>query len=91
MSTEDTGSNHAPTPEEIEADIARQREHLADTVDALQDKLDVKSRAQAKARDVQQRLTDSQGKPRTDVVAGAATAVVVFAGGLVWLRTTDRI
>ncbi len=91
MSTEDTGSNSSPTPEEIEADIARQREQLADTVDALQDKLDVKSRAQAKAHDVQQRVTDSRGRPRTDLVAAAVTGALVFTGGLVWLRATDRI
>ena len=36
------------TPEELEADIAVQREQLADTVNALSAKLDVK--AQAKAR-----------------------------------------
>lgn len=36
------------TPEQIEADIAAQRAHLADTIDQLTHKLDVK--AQAKAR-----------------------------------------
>ncbi len=39
------------TPEEIQADIEVQREQLADTVDALSAKLDVKSQAKAKVDD----------------------------------------
>ena len=36
------------TPEEIQADIERQREQLAQTVDDLGHKLDVKAQARAK-------------------------------------------
>ena len=37
------------TPEQIETEIAAQRAQLADTVDQLTARLDVKSRASAKA------------------------------------------
>ncbi|MEJ7832754.1 MAG: DUF3618 domain-containing protein [Nocardioides sp.] len=40
------------TPEQIEADIERQREKLAETVDALQHRLDVKGRAKDKVAEV---------------------------------------
>ena len=36
------------TPEEIQADIERQREQLAETVDQLTQKLDVKAQTKAK-------------------------------------------
>ncbi len=39
------------TPEQIEADIEVQRRQLADTVDALSAKLDVKAQAKAKVDD----------------------------------------
>ena len=48
MSTEDSRVN-GTTPEEIEADIARQREELAATVTELHARLDVKARTKAKA------------------------------------------
>lgn len=41
--------------EEVEADIARTREELADTVDALTQKLDVKAQAQNKAYELKDR------------------------------------
>lgn len=40
------------TPEEIQADIERQREQLAETVDQLGHKLDVKAQTKAKVDDV---------------------------------------
>ena len=39
---------------ELEKEIDRTREHLAETVDALTGKLDVKSRAKGKAADVKE-------------------------------------
>lgn len=71
--------------EQLEADIERQREELATTVDALQAKLDVKARAKHKVEDVRDRATDDRGRPRPQVVAVAA-AVLVAAVGLVVLR-----
>lgn len=75
----------ATIAEQLEADIERQRDELATTVDALQAKLDVKARARHKVADVRDRATDDQGRPRPQVVAVAA-AVLVAAVGLVVLR-----
>ena len=69
----------------LAADIERQREQLADTVDALQHKLDVKAHAKHKAEEVRDRATTASGKPRPELVAaGAALAVLVV--GLIVLR-----
>jgi len=84
MSTEDSGVN-GTTPEEIEADIARQREELAATVTELHARLDVKARTRAKAAELRGRATTPDGKPDPRVVA-AAVAVVVLAGVAFWRR-----
>ena len=73
------------TPEEIQADIERQREHLAETVDQLTHKLDVKAQGRAKVAELRDRATDDAGKPRPEVVGVAACAVVAIAL-LVWWR-----
>jgi hypothetical protein len=84
------------TPEEIQADIERQRASLADTVDQLGHKLDVKSQAkskvadiktqtQAKVAEVRELSTTDDGKPRPEVL-GVAAAVVVGVGLIIWLR-----
>jgi hypothetical protein len=44
-------TGEAQTPEQIEAEIEVQREALAETIDALSAKLDVKSQAQAKVEE----------------------------------------
>ncbi len=74
------------TPEEIAADIERQRDQLADTVDALQAKLDVKSRAQDAVHGLADRSTTDSGKPRPQVVAVGVGVVVVVVGLVVWRR-----
>jgi MYXO-CTERM domain-containing protein len=73
------------TPEEIQSDIERQREQLAQTVDQLGHKLDVKSQTKAKVDEVRHRATTDDGKPRPEVL-GVAAAVVLGIGLLVWLR-----
>ena len=78
MSREDSGVN-GTTPDEIEADIARQREELAATVTELHARLDVKARARAMAAELRGRATTPDGKPNPRVVA-AAVAIVVLAG-----------
>jgi len=83
MSTE--SRTNGTTPDEIEADIVRQRDELASTVDALQAKLDVKARAQDKAAELRDRATTDEGKPTPQVLAGAVAAVAVI-GVLVALR-----
>ena len=59
------------TPEELESQIAEQREQLVGTIDALAAKLDVKSQAQAKVSEAKetakQRTTTAEGKPRPDI------------------------
>jgi len=76
------------TPEEIEADIERQRDELAATVTQLHSRLDVKSRAKARAKDtvteLKGRATTDTGKPRPDLTAVAVLAVVAVVGLVVW-------
>jgi hypothetical protein len=74
------------TPEQIEADIARQREELAATVTEIHARLDVKSRARAKAAELRGRATTPDGKP-TPVAAAAAVAIVVLTGLVLWRRS----
>ncbi len=59
----------------LEAEIDATREHLAETVDALGDKLDVKSRAQDAVAEAD--------KGRLAILAAAAVAAVV---GVVLIR-----
>jgi hypothetical protein len=71
------------TTEQIEADIARQRDQLAQTVDQLTHKLDVKAQAKAKAAELQDRATTDDGRPRPEVVA-AGVSLLLVVGVLVW-------
>ena len=73
------------TPEDIEAEIEQQREQLAETVDALTAKLDVKAQARAKADQFKDRVTTDDGQPRPEVIGGAVGVIVVM-GLLVWWR-----
>jgi hypothetical protein len=75
----------SPTTEELEARIEQQREQLADTVDQLTHKLDVKSQAKERAARVADRATTDEGRPRPELIA-AATAAVVLVGVVVWWR-----
>ena len=77
------------TPEEIEADIERQREQLADTVDALQARLDVKSRAKARAHELGDRATTDDGRPRPELLAAGVGLVAVVVGVIVWRRRSS--
>ncbi len=73
------------TPEEIQADIERQREHLAQTVDELGHKLDVKAQARERVAVAKDRATTDDGKPRPELI-GAAAGVVLGLGLLIWLK-----
>jgi len=82
-----TGASvNGSSPDAIEADIERQREELAATVSALQDRLDVKSRAKEKAAELKDRATTDTGKPRPELAALAVAAVVGVVGLVVWRR-----
>jgi hypothetical protein len=72
-------------PATLEADIARQREQLAHTVDALSHKLDVKEQAGHKVAELKDAATTESGRPRPALLV----TVGALAGGvalLVWWR-----
>jgi len=73
------------SPEEIQADIEHQREQLAQTVDQLTHKLDVKAQSKAKVEELKDLSTTDDGRPRPEVL-GAAAAVVAGVVLIVWLR-----
>jgi hypothetical protein len=82
-----------PSVEQIEADIARTREELAQTVDELTARLDVKTRVQEgvqeRVQELRDRATDDQGRPTpaTMAIGGAALAAVVAIVALsIWRR-----
>ena len=77
-------SDGRQTPDQIEADIERQREELSATVTQLHAKLDVKTRARGKVNELKGRATTDTGKPRPDIAAAAVVAVVALVGLLVW-------
>jgi hypothetical protein len=79
-------STNGASPEVIEADIARQRDQLAATVDELQHRLDVKAQAKEKAAHVRDRATTDTGKPRPEL-AIAVVAVVAVVGLAIWRRS----
>lgn len=68
-------------PEDLREEVERTREQLAETVDELAAKFDVKSRVKESAHDykesTKESLTGPDGKPRPEVLA--------LAGGLVSL------
>ena len=72
-------------PDAIRADIERTREELAETVDALHAKLDVKTQAKERLARVKDHTTTDTGRPRPELVAGVLGAVLLVAG-LVWWR-----
>jgi hypothetical protein len=72
-------------PDVIKADIERTRENLAETVDALHARLDVKTQARAKVARVKDQATTDAGKPRPEVVVGAV-GIVLLVAGLIWWR-----
>jgi hypothetical protein len=74
-----------PRTADLEAQIEEQRDQLADTVDQLTHKLDVKTQAKERAAQVADRATTDDGLPRPELVAAAIT-VVLLAGALVWWR-----
>ncbi|HET7682858.1 MAG TPA: DUF3618 domain-containing protein [Marmoricola sp.] len=66
----------------LEHDVEQQREDLAATVHALNNKLDVKTRAGVRAEQLADRATTPSGKPRPGllaVVGGLLAATVAVA------------
>ncbi len=79
--------NQSSTPEEMEAEIAAQRERLADTVDELAARLDVKTRAQQKLASFKDSATTQSGSPRPEVLAAAASLIAMAVVLVAWRRT----
>ena len=79
-------SDQHKTPEELEAEIAIQREQLAGTVDELAAKLDVKSQAQQKAASLKESVATDDGRPRNEVIAAAGSLVAMAVVLLLWRR-----
>jgi hypothetical protein len=79
-------SDQHKTPEELEAEIAIQREQLAGTVDELAAKLDVKSRARHKVASLTDSVTTDDGRPRNEVLAAAGSLLAMAVVLLIWRR-----
>lgn len=78
------------TPEELEAEIARQRQQLAETVDELTAKLDVKAQAQHKVADLKDAATTDDGSPRPEVLAAAGSLLAMAVVLVVWRLRRER-
>jgi hypothetical protein len=74
MNTDPTPSQ-SPSKEELEAEIVELRHSVGDTVDALSQKLDVKSRAKERVRSVP-----------PAVPAGVAAVIALGVGIWLWRR-----
>jgi hypothetical protein len=67
---------HQQTPEELRREIERTRRELADTVDALSHKADVKEQARVKKQEVQERVS-ANPLPYAAVIGGIALLLVL--------------
>jgi hypothetical protein len=97
-----SATSASPEVAAIEADIERTREDLAQTVDQLTAKLDVKTRVQtrvadardsaaAKVHTLQDRATDDDGRPTPEAMrAGGAAVAAAVAVLVVWLWRHNR-
>lgn len=66
------------SPDQIRADIAATREELAQTVDSLAAKLDVKTRARAGADQARAYATDPENRPQVIAAVVALLALVAL-------------
>ena len=74
---------------DLEAQIEEQREQLAETVDQLAARLDVKSQAQQKVAAIKESATTDTGRPRTEVLAAAGSLVAMAVVLVRWRRRRD--
>ena len=80
------GAAQDTSPETLEAQVERNREELAATVDALHHKLDVKAHARQRVARVREAATTGSGKP-SPALLGLAGLAVAGVGLLVWRRS----
>jgi len=77
----DPRDNATPhSSDELRADIERTRVELANTVDALTDRLDVKARAEARAEEI---IRDPRSR---NVGIGIAVAAVAVVAVVIWRK-----
>ena len=86
MSPEQPTTPSSPEIDQLQSEIEETRAQLADTVDQLAAKADVKARAKAQAADLRDRATGPDGSPRPSVLLGAVAAVGLVVGLVVWKR-----
>jgi ElaB/YqjD/DUF883 family membrane-anchored ribosome-binding protein len=80
--------------EDIQADIAQTRNELGQTVEALSDKLDVKTRAKEKATVTKERIVEkadtlrhtATDNPKRTVPVAAVVLIGALVGIVVWRR-----
>lgn len=73
------------SPEAIRAEIEKTREDLAETVDALHKKVDIKTQAEQKAAEALDHVVTPDGKPRPPVIA-VAVGTIALVALLVWRK-----
>ena len=86
-------SDRDPHQRPIETDIEVQREHLADTVDQLAHKLDVKAQAKERAAQLKEQRDDRRRQAPAGLLARRRAGILATAGapGLVApALTTDQ-
>ena len=89
MSTTDTdqptepADADKPSVDELQADVERNRQQLADTVEALTAKLDVKSRTKARIADTRRQAADrlDVGRTHANQLAGRARSAATTDDG----------
>lgn len=77
----DGGPAHRADTAALQADIARQRAALAETVQDLHDRLDVRTRAQEKAQEI---------KDQPQLVAAGAGVLLAVVGLVVWRKRKEH-
>jgi F0F1-type ATP synthase assembly protein I len=99
MATTD-GTAPEPGPDasidELQADIAKTRQELGETVSALADKADVKAQVHAKVADTKQaaaeraQVVQETVRRNPGLDAGVVVGLVAVIGLIVWLRRRKR-
>jgi len=100
-STVRQATGEKPSVDELRADVERTREELAQTVDALGARLDVKARARARVAETRRQagalavrarasVTNAQGRPTPVAFGVAAAAGAALAATAVVIWRTNR-
>ena len=74
------------SPEEIEAQIERTRQRLAQTVDAITERVKPANVARRQAESAKAQVLDEHGQVRVGRAAAVAAGVAAVIGMIVWRR-----